>query len=495
MMELAAYREELDRLDEELLRLFLRRMELSAEIGSYKKARGIPVLDSGREEQKLEQLSALCPSEQLGYVKALYSRIFELSREAQEKIIGEKECGLLGEKLGHSYSPQIHGLLAGYHYRLYEKTPEQVEDFVRHGNWDGLNVTIPYKKTVLPMCDVLSDTARKIGSVNALVRRPDGSIFGDNTDAYGFRLLVKRSGIEPKGKKILVLGSGGASVMACAVLEELGAGEIVVISRHGENNYENLSVHSDARVIVNTTPVGMYPRNGEAAVDLARFPQCEGVLDVVYNPARTALLLQAERLKIPHAGGLYMLVAQAKGSAELFAGMTIGDEEIDRIEKILSREMQNLVLIGMPGCGKSKIAKKLGELLNRPVYESDALVEEAAGRSIPEIFAEEGEAGFRKRETAVLRELGKCSGAILSTGGGCVMREENYDLLHQNGIIIWRQRDVTKLARKGRPISLSRDLGELYAERKPMYERFADIVIQETDTVDGAVESILEALK
>ena len=406
-----------------------------------------------------------------------------------------KKCGLLGEKLGHSYSPAIHSMLADYEYRLYERAPEDLEDFLKNGDWYGLNVTIPYKKSVVPFCTELSETARAIGSVNTLVRLPDGGIFGDNTDAYGFELMLHRSGLEPQGKKCVVLGSGGASVMACAVLKAMGADTVVVISRKGENHYGNLEKHADAALLINTTPVGMYPRNGEAPVDLRTFPNLEGVADVVYNPARTALLLQAEMLGIPHTGGLTMLVAQAKRSAERFCGHSIDDSEISRITGVLTRQMQNIVLIGMPGCGKTKIAQALSQRLGRPVYEADDILAEKAGLSIPEIFAREGEAGFRARETEVLRELGKLSGAVISTGGGCITREENYDLLHQNGIIIWRKRDISLLAKKGRPISMSRDLNELYGERKPLYERFADIVIESTDTIESAVEAILEALK
>ena len=330
--------------------------------------------------------------------------------------------------------------------------------------------------------------------MNTLLRRPDGSIYGDNTDAYGFAWLLQKNGIDPKGKKALVLGSGGASVMACWVLRQRGAREVLVISRSGENHYGNLDRHADAELIVNTTPVGMYPRNGEAAVDLRQFPSCAGVVDVVYNPARTALLLQAEELGIPHAGGLGMLVAQAKRSSEIFTGASIPDTRIEEIHRGLQKEMENIVLIGMPGCGKSRIARALGEKLGRPVLEADEEIEREAGMSIPEIFRLEGEEGFRKRETRVLSELGKCSGAILSTGGGCITREENYPLLHQNGVILWRKRDISLLSRKGRPISLSRDLGELYAERAPLYQRFADHIIEETDTVEEAVEKILEVL-
>ena len=404
------------------------------------------------------------------------------------------KCGLLGRKLGHSYSPQIHGLFADYSYELFEREPEALESFVRQGNWSGLNVTIPYKKTVLPLCDELSPRARRIGAVNTLVRRPDGTLFGDNTDAYGFEKLIETNGIAVAGRKCLVFGSGGASVMACAVLEELGAASVTVISRQGEDNYGNLHRHADAQLIVNTTPLGMFPHNGEAAADLRLFPACEAVLDVVYNPYRTKLLLQAERLGIPCAGGLYMLVAQAKRAAELFTGTPIEDAAIDRVEARMRRDMLNLILVGMPGCGKSTVAKALGAALGREVQEADALIEAEAGQPIPAIFAAEGEEGFRKRESAVLRELGKRSGLIISTGGGCVTREENYEPLHQNGVIVWLQREIDRLPKEGRPISLRSNLHELYEKRRPCYERFADVVIDNNGSLEATVNAILEVL-
>ena len=405
------------------------------------------------------------------------------------------KCGLLGEKLGHSYSPQIHAELAGYDYRLYEKSPDEVEDFVRHGDWHGLNVTIPYKKTVIPFCDELSDIAAAIGSVNTLLRREDGTIFGDNTDAFGFETLLTQTLPENiGGQKALVLGTGGASVTVCAVLRKHGA-KVVTVSRSGENNYQNLDRHADARLLVNTTPLGMYPKNGIRPVNLSQFPELRCVLDVVYNPARTALLLQAEALGIPHAGGLTMLVAQAKRSAEIFLGRTLPDTEIPRITKLLSSSMQNIILIGMPGCGKSTVGAMLAERLGRPLLEADAEIEKAASTTIPQIFGDEGEAGFRLRETAVLSELGKKSAAILSTGGGCVTRAENYPLLHQNGVIVWLKRELDKLAREGRPLSLNADLAAMYAAREPLYARFADYTVSNDGAPEETVSEILEVLK
>lgn len=404
------------------------------------------------------------------------------------------KCGLLGEKLGHSYSPEIHAELADYDYRLYEKEPEEVADFVRGGDWNGLNVTIPYKKTVVPLCDELSETAAAIGSVNTLLRRADGSIFGDNTDAFGFETLLKATLPGAiAGKKALVLGTGGASVTVCAVLKKHGA-EVVTISRSGENNYQNLDRHADAGLLVNATPVGMYPNNGVSPVDLAAFPELEAVLDVVYNPALTALLLQAEARGIPHAGGLLMLVAQAKRSAEIFLGRTLPDSEIGRILRKLSRGMQNIVLIGMPGCGKSTVGAIIAERLGHPLCEADEEIVRAAGKTIPEIFAGEGETGFRARETTVLAHLGRQSGAVISTGGGCVTRAENYPLLHQNGVIVWMKRDLDRLAREGRPLSIGADLGAMYAVRAPLYERFADFAVDNDGTPEATAEKILEVL-
>lgn len=403
-------------------------------------------------------------------------------------------CGLLGRKLGHSYSPQIHAMLGDYEYLLYEKEPEMLEDFLKSGDFDGLNVTIPYKKSVIPFCAELSETAREIGSVNTLIRRADGTLYGDNTDVFGFEGMLRHSGISVDGRKALVLGSGGASVTACAVLKKFGARAVTVISRTGENNYDNLSAHADAEIIVNTTPVGMYPQNGEKAVDLRIFPRCCGVLDVIYNPVRTALLLQAEELGIPNEGGLFMLVAQAKRSSELFTGNTIADSEIARIEAALQCRMQNIVIIGMPGSGKTTVASCLGELLGRKVFDTDAEIVSRAGTEIPMIFEQFGEAHFRALETEVLRDAGKCSGLILSTGGGCVTREENYPLLHQNGVIVWVKRDADRLACDGRPISLKSDPEQLYEKRRAFYERFADMSVDNNGSVEETVSRIKEVL-
>lgn len=403
-------------------------------------------------------------------------------------------CGLLGRTLGHSYSPAIHAQLAAYSYRLYEKEPEELDSFLRSGEFDGLNVTIPYKKSVIPYCAELSDTARAIGAVNTIVRRLDGTLWGDNTDAYGFSMLVQSSGADVRGKKVLVFGSGGASATAQYVLRQMGAREIVVISRHGENNYENLDRHTDAEIAVNTTPVGMYPNTGASPVDLSRFPKLEAALDVVYNPARTEFLLQAEKRGLKRENGLLMLAAQAKKSCEDFLGESVADERIGEITKTLAAQMQNVILIGMPGSGKTTVGTGVAAQLGRAFLDADTVLEQKAGMSIPEIFRREGEEGFRRRETEVLAELGKRSGLVIATGGGCVTRPENYPLLHQNGTIFCLTRDLSRLPISGRPVSQALGPEEIYHRRKPLYESFADVMVDNNRTAEDAVRQILEVL-
>ncbi len=404
------------------------------------------------------------------------------------------KCGLLGRKLGHSYSPQIHAYLGPYSFDLFEKEPEALEAFIKYGDFTGINVTMPYKKDVIPFLDELSPVARKLGCVNTIVRRNDGTLFGHNTDYFGFLSLVQRSGFCVSEKKVLVLGSGGASNTAVKALESLGA-QVVVISRSGENHYGNLHLHQDAAVIVNTTPVGMYPKTGESPLDLQQFPKLEGVLDVVYNPAKTQLLLDAEAIGLPHENGLWMLVAQAKEAAEYFGGKPIPDSKIETIYQKLSAQMQNIVLIGMPGCGKSTIASLLSQTLNRVVVDADTEIEKLAGKTIPEIFAEDGEAAFRNFETQVLAEFGKQSQLIIATGGGCVTKQRNYPLLHQNGNIFWLNRSLDLLSTEGRPLSQAAKLEDMFAIRKPMYEAFADHMVDNNGSYEDTVKQIISILE
>ena len=403
------------------------------------------------------------------------------------------KCGLLGRKLGHSYSPQIHSQLGSYDYSLFEKEPDELEEFLKYGDFSGLNVTIPYKKTVIPFLSQLSPVAKRLGAVNTIVRR-DGMLIGHNTDYFGFQSMVSQSGLDVRGKKVLVLGSGGASNTAVAVLGELGA-NAVVISRTGENNYHNLFLHADAAVIVNATPVGMYPHVGVSPVDLSLFPSLEGVLDIIYNPARTQLLLDAQNRGIVAMNGLWMLVAQAKESTEWFTNSTISNDTMQKIHQNLRSQMENIILIGMPGSGKSTVGKLLAAQLEKEFVDADSAIAETAGMPIPHIFAQQGEAGFRAIETEVLTELGKRSGLVIATGGGCVTREENYPLLHQNGTIFCLNRNLAALPTDGRPLSQAGHLEEMYRIRKPMYIRFADHHIDCNDSPEAAVAQILQILE
>ena len=400
-------------------------------------------------------------------------------------------CGLLGEHLGHSYSPRIHALLGDYVYRLFEVVPDRLADFLHSGAFDGLNVTIPYKKSVLPFCAELSDAARTIGSVNTLLRRDDGSLYGDNTDAFGFLQMLSDTGFDPRGKKALVFGSGGASAAVCYALRQCGAA-VTVISRTGENNYVNLSRHADAALLVNATPLGMYPNNGAAPCDLSGFPSCECVLDLIYNPARTAFLLQAEALGIPHAGGLTMLVAQAKRASELFTGKTLPDSLISAVSAQISLETENIILIGMPGCGKSTVGALLAKRLGRRFYDSDEELEKRVGMPAGDYLRAVGEPAFRQKETEILSDLCKLSGCVTATGGGAVTVPQNRALLHQNGLVVWVQRRLEALPVTGRPISERSRMETLYAVREPLYRAFADLSVQNSGTVSECVEKLME---
>ena len=400
--------------------------------------------------------------------------------------------GLLGEHLGHSFSQPIHNMLADYEYMLYEKSPEELEDFLKNPLLSGMNVTIPYKKDVISYCSWLSDTAKKIGSVNTLVLKEDGW-HGYNTDYYGFIYMLNSAGISPKNKKVLILGSGGASLTAQCAVKDMGASEVVIISRTGENNYDNISRHYDAEIIINTTPVGMYPNTMGSLIKLENFKKCKGVVDIIYNPSLTKLICDAKRLGIPCTNGLTMLVAQAKAACEIFKDEKIADEKIDEIVKKIESGLKNIVLIGMPGSGKSRIGALLSKSLSRPLADCDQMIVERAG-NIEKIFAEHGEEYFRNIETEVIQDISKESGYIISTGGGCVTRERNYPLLHQNSFIIWLKRDISALSTDGRPLSKMGNLEEMYRVRKPMYERFCDFEIDNNGSPEETVRKIKECI-
>lgn len=403
------------------------------------------------------------------------------------------EYGLLGEKLGHSFSPQIHRALAGYDYVLLPTPPEEVAPLLHRRDFRGLNVTIPYKQTVIPLCDEVEPRAAAIGAVNTIVNQ-GGRLIGYNTDIDGLIHLARRAGVDMAGKKVVILGSGGTSHTARAAARALGAGEVIVISRRGEDNYQNLSRHADAQVLINTTPVGMYPCCGEAPVSLEDFPRLTGVLDVVYNPLRTALILSAEERGLPCSGGLPMLVAQAWRAAELFTGTAIPEERMEAVLGELTARQRNIVLIGMPGCGKTTVGKALARRLGKDFVDVDEEIVRQTGRSIPEIFAREGEAGFRALEAEAIREAGSRTGCVISTGGGVVTRRENLAPLRQNGIIVHLLRSLSALPSAGRPVSQRTPVEELWRQRSPLYAAFADCTVSNNASVEATLEQIEKEL-
>lgn len=447
-------RQDIDALDAQLAALYRRRMDVAARIAAVKREQGLPVLQPEREQEIRARLAELAaPALQPG-MQAWFEALRAASRDWQESSPApgaSLRCGLLGEHLRHSYSPEIHAMLGAYSYDLFEIPPEGLADFLHGAAWDGLNVTIPYKRAVVPFCAALSPMAKQTGSVNTLVRRADGTLYGANTDAGGFRLLLERGGGIAPGEKALVLGSGGASQTVQAVLRAEGA-EVVVISRRGPVTYDMAEQHADARLVVNATPVGMYPENG-----------------------------------------LSMLAEQARCAAELFLQRPIDPARTAAVTDALQKRMRSLILIGMPGAGKTTVGRLLAQRLGRDFFDADEELERRFGCDIPTFFAREGEAAFRAEETALLAELGKRSGCVIATGGGCVTRPENEPLLRQNAAVIWLQRALDRLPVAGRPVSRRTTPEALYAQRAAAYARFSDGTADNNGTPDETVRQILEA--
>ena len=407
--------------------------------------------------------------------------------------------GLLGEHLSHSFSPAIHSLLGDYAYDLYETAPEELGSFLNETALEGMNVTIPYKKAVISYCAELSPAAERIGSVNTLVRRENGW-YGDNTDAYGFAFLLRRCGCDPEGKVCAVLGTGGASATVQHVLREQGAAKICVLSRSGRNDYAHLGDYADAEIVVNATPVGMYPKSGASPIAPSAFPACEYAIDLIYNPLRTEFLQQMQQRSLQEQqivceNGLAMLVAQAARSAELFTGKSVPDSKIEEILCKLKADTESIALIGMPGCGKTTVGRALAEQLGRPIVDLDEEIGEHTGISPEQWIRAAGEDVFRAAETETLRTVSSRTGIVLACGGGVVMRPENLALLRQNSRIVWIERELCKLKTDGRPLSQTGSLDAMYALRKPLYEEFSDLRVQNDGSTEETAKSILEALK
>lgn len=404
-------------------------------------------------------------------------------------------CGLIGRKLGHSYSCQIHQALADYDYRLWELEPEELEPFLRRRDFGGINVTIPYKQQVIPYLDDLSDTARAIGAVNTIVNR-SGRLYGDNTDLAGMIALIRRLGLELHGKKVLILGTGGTSKTARAAAQQLGAAEVYRLSRSGREDavtYEEARrLHGDAAVLINTTPCGMYPAVEDCPLDPADFPRLEGVVDAVYNPLRTNLVLAARERGIPAQGGLYMLAAQAVYAGALFRGCQAAQADIDLAYHTVLRQVENIVLIGMPSAGKTTVGQLLARRTGKKFTDTDTLAEQRIGMTIADYFRTSGEEAFRAREQETVAEVSAVGGQIIATGGGAILRRENLTALRRNGLLVFLDRPIEQLtATVDRPLASDREaLRRRYEERYALYRAAADVYIKNDGSPEEAADQI-----
>lgn len=405
------------------------------------------------------------------------------------------QYGLIGEHLGHSYSVPIHRLISGEDYELREIAPADLETFMTRKEFRAINVTIPYKQDVIPYLDEISDTAREIGAVNTIVNR-DGHLYGTNTDAAGLQALIARVCPDIRGRKTLVLGTGGTSKTAVYTAKAMGAEPVIRVSRSAREDavtYEEaLRDHRDAEILINTTPCGMFPEAEDMPVDIAGFPALRGVVDVIYNPLRTKLVLAALRRGIPAEGGLYMLVAQAVRAAEEFRGIRYDEELTEKIYRRMARDKENIVLTGMPGSGKSAVSSILGARTGRDVIDTDRMIVEKAGMEITEIFRRYGEKHFRDLESEVIRKEAARAGVIISTGGGAILREENVDALRRNGRLVWLDRKPDDLVpTDDRPLADSREkMTALYAAREPIYRATADERIAVTGSAADTASEI-----
>ena len=410
------------------------------------------------------------------------------------------EYGLIGAKLGHSYSREIHQQVGGYAYELRPlPTEADARAYLSARAFRAINVTIPYKRLVMEYCDVIDPAAQAIGAVNTVVHRGD-KLYGYNTDYAGFSWLARRHNVRFAGKTVLILGTGGTCATASAVCRDGGAKAILTVSRSGAGGaltYAQAAEHPEVEIVVNTTPAGMYPDVGQCLLDLNAFPRLEAVLDVVYNPFRTELLLRAEARGVPAYCGFEMLVAQAVYAAELFTGRTLDKPAlIEKIQRPMKRQLTNVSLIGMPGCGKSTVGEALARVLGKTYVDLDELVEQRAGMPIPDIFAREGEDAFRRYEAAALADVSREHGQVIACGGGIIKTPGAARRLRQNGPVIWVRRPVEFLATAGRPLSTGREaLLRMQAEREPAYRAASDAVIDNTARLDDAVNAARSAFE
>ena len=511
--DLNELRGKLDDIDNSILDLFEERIATCREIGNIKRETGTDVYVPAREEEKLQKVKELAGFESRPYVETLFKTLMDLSKDHQRL----PAFGVLGRTLAHTYSPEIHSLFdSSYSYSVIEREPEELDALFSNGVFKGFNVTIPYKKDACARCDELDDASRTTGSVNTVVFE-DGRVKGWNTDYFGFIYMLHRKGISVSGKKVLVLGTGGAASAVFYALDTLGAAEIYKCDLETEINYSNVyDKAGDAQVIVNCTPVGMFPKVDNRLLDLTKFASLEACADVVYNPSRTRFLQDAEELGLKTCGGLAMLVAQAYKSSRIFAGDIEGasalgnpdksipseaEEAIEKVIRILENRMKNITIIGMPGSGKSLLARNIAKATGRTLVDLDLAFAEKFGQTPAEVLSGPGEDVFREMECEIAAEFLPQSGLVISCGGGIVTRDVNKFYVRCNSNVFYLERPLTALTDKNRPISQLHGVEKLYSQRKDKYESWCDYRFyydrfeEKQDFYDKAIADILGALK
>ena len=477
MEELKEIRENINKIDEEIIYLLEKRFDLSKKVRDYKISHNKKIYDPEREKEILKKIKEDNPKYGKYFVK-IYQEIMDQSKNLQKE---NESYGLLGKKLGHSYSKTIHEKIGYYDYQYFEKNEDELDDFFEKKDFKGINVTIPYKNNVMKYLDHVSEKAKKIGAVNTIVNKK-GKLYGYNTDYFGFFFNLNKNKIDVKDKKCLILGKGASSKTVEAVLKDMCAKEIVFLSRRFKPYFKDARNFFDFEIIINTTPVGMYPNNNEyiEEINLDDFKNLETVVDLIYNPNMTRILIDGKLKNIKYACGIDMLIGQAVKASELFLDRKFDQSKIENIRKSLMKDKLNLALIGMPGSGKTTLGKILADNMNRKFIDLDLEFEKKYGK-IEDFFKNNGEEAFRKKESKILEEFSKKTGLVISCGGGIVEKEDNYYRLKENSLIVNINRDLEKLSIDGRPLSKKYKTLDIYNRRKNLYDKFKDFEVENND--------------